>query len=199
MAGKAAPVLTGCHPVSIPAMAANDAQHDRCGLAALLLATLWALPVRAQDPCAAFSWDVAHERSLFSAPAQSLTAAAAPDKPPALSPDTLYQLKLLEQSKVTFAAAPGRKAPAEGAYAGLARLTLQSAGVYRISLDGPLWVDVLAGGVAIASKDFQGRPGCDAPHKIVEFVLPAGTPLTLQFSAGSQDRLKVSVTRSPAQ
>ncbi len=51
----------------------------------------------------------------------------------------------------------------------------------------------------IASKDFQGRPGCDAPHKIVEFVLPAGTPLTLQFRAGSQDTLKVSVSRSPAQ
>jgi hypothetical protein len=196
---KAAPLLTGCHPVSIPAKPASEAQQIRPGLAALLLATLCAFPAHAQDPCAEFSWNVAHERSLFSAAAQSVSAAAAPATAPALSPDKLYQLKLLEQSKVTFAAAPGRKPPADGAYAGLARLTLPSAGVYRISLDGPFWVDVLADGVPIASRDFQGRPGCDAPHKIVEFVLPAGTPLTLQFSAGSQGTLKVSVTRSPAQ
>jgi hypothetical protein len=180
-------------------MAARQAQHIRPGLAALVLAMLCALPAQAQDPCAAFSWDVSHERSLFSAAPQSLSAAAASSSAPALSPGKLYQLKLLEQSKVSFAAAPGRKSPAQGAYAGLARLTLQSAGVYRISLDGSFWVDVLADGVPIASKDFQGRPGCDAPHKIVEFVLPAGTPLTLQFSAGSQDTVKVSVTRSPAQ
>jgi hypothetical protein len=192
-------VLAACRPVSIPAVAASKAQRFRAGLAALVLATLWAFPAHAQDPCAAFSWDVVHERSLFGAAPESLSAAAEPASAPALSPDKLYQLKLLEQSKDSFAAAPGRKPPAQGAYAGLARLTLQSAGVYRISLDRPAWVDVLADGVAIASKDFQGRPGCDAPHKIVEFVLPAGTPLTLQFSAGSRDTLKVSVSRSPAQ
>ena len=77
-------------------------------------------------------------------------------------------------------------------------LTVGTAGVYRISLSQPLWIDVIANGAVVPAKDFQGRPGCDAPHKIVEFVLPARAPITLQFSGGSVPAVKVSVTRSPA-
>lgn len=64
-------------------------------------------------------------------------------------------------------------------------MTVAQASSYRISLDAPLWIDVLANGGALAARDFQGRAGCSAPHKIVEFELPANTPLTLH-------------TRSPA-
>jgi hypothetical protein len=56
---------------------------------------------------------------------------------------------------------------------------------------------VLANGALIASRDFQGRPGCSAPHKIVEFALPASTPLTLEFSGGSAPEVKVTITHSP--
>jgi hypothetical protein len=56
---------------------------------------------------------------------------------------------------------------------------------------------VIDRGTAIPSRDFQGRPGCHAPHKIVEFELPASTPLTLQFSAGDAAILRVAVLRAP--
>jgi hypothetical protein len=148
------------------------------------------------DPCAGFSWDVAHERALFGEAPQRLTAGASVADAPAISPGRLYELALVPDSQVRFAAAPGKRGAAEG-HAGLATLSLPSAGLYRIALDQPYWVDVIAAGAPIPSRDFQGRAGCHAPHKIVEFVLPAATPLTLQFSAGNAATLRVAVLMAP--
>ena len=80
----------------------------------------------------------------------------------------------------------------ERAFAGLVRLTVETAGVYRISLDQPLWVDVIANGTVVPAKDFQGRSGCNAPHKIVEFQLPAASPITLQFSGSNVPVVKAT-------
>jgi hypothetical protein len=178
-------------------MSANRATRARESMLAVLLWLTLAAAARADDPCAAFSWDVHHERELFGQAPHSLSAASTPGTAPALTADQLYELKLVKESQVSFAAAPGGKHSATGTYAGLARLSVPSAGLWRISLDGKFWIDVLAQGTPIQSQDFQGRPGCDAPHKIVEFTLPAGTPLMLQFSGGSSATLKIAVTRSP--
>ena len=165
-------------------------------LAPVLLSVI-GTAVRADDPCATFAWDVSHERALYATEAKALSAGKVVASAPSLAPDHLYQLQLSSQPEVTFASPPGKKMLTDGAYAGLASLTVDTAGVYRIALDQPFWLDVAANGTLIRSKDFQGRPGCNAPHKIVEFVLPAGVPLTLQFSGATSQTLKVTVTRSP--
>jgi len=152
----------------------------------------------ADDPCAAFTWDVRHERTLFSQPPRPLAAGSTLATAPAAVTDQLYALQLKGQAEVTFPATPGTRPKTGAAYAGLVRLTVGAAGVYRISLDQAVWVDVIANGSIVPAKDHQGRPGCNAPHKIVEFVLPARTPVTLQFSAGTVATAKVTVTRSPA-
>ena len=152
----------------------------------------------ADDPCAAFTWDVRHERALFGSKLQVLTGGQTLAASPTLAADRLYQVELRPQSEVTFLQPPGRKRGDGASFAGLARLTVETAGVYRVSLEQPLWVDVIANGTLVPAKDFQGRPGCNAPHKIVEFVLSARTPMTLQFSGGSVAAVKVTVTRSPA-
>jgi hypothetical protein len=151
----------------------------------------------ADDPCAAFTWDVHQERALFGTKPQVLTGGQTVATSPALAADRLYQVELRAQSEVKFLEPPGRKRGDGGAFAGLVGLTVERAGVYRISLDQPLWVDVIANGTVVPAKDFQGRPGCDAPHKIVAFLLPAGSPITLQFSGSSAPVVKVTVTRSP--
>jgi hypothetical protein len=151
----------------------------------------------ADDPCAAFTWDVHHERELFAAAPQSVAATAKLAAAPALAGEHLYALQLLPQAQVSFVVAPGKHRSTDGPYAGLARVTVPQAGSYRISLDAPLWIDVLANGGALAARDFQGRPGCSAPHKIVEFELPAHTPLTLQFSGAQSATVKLALTRSP--
>jgi hypothetical protein len=164
---------------------------------ALLWLALAATGARADDPCATFAWDVAHERALFATEPTSLAAGTAVASAPSLAPDRLYELRLSLQPEVAFAVAPGRAKQTDGGRAGLAQLTVAVAGLYRISIDRPFWLDVVAGGALVGSKDFQGRPGCSAPHKIVEFTLAAGMPLTLQFSGAASPTLKVAITRSP--
>lgn len=113
-----------------------------------------------------------------------------------LAPDQPYQLTLSPLSKVTFLAPPSRKGHGEQPYAGLVLVRVDTPGVYRVSLDQPVWVDVVVNGAVVAPQDHQGRPGCNAPHKIVEFSLPGGTPVTLQLS-GEVPTVKVTVSRSP--
>jgi len=167
------------------------------------LLALLALPLAptraAEDPCAAFSWDVRHERDLFGKQPVDLASGKAFADAPYLIPDRLYELELRAQPEVSFTAPPSRTWPEEASYAGLARLTVETAGVYRFALDQPAWVDVIAGGAVLQSRDAQGRVGCSAPYKIVEFALPAGKPLVLEFSASVTPSIKVTVSRSPAQ
>jgi hypothetical protein len=148
------------------------------------------------DPCAAFSWDVTHERALFGEAPHRLSAGLAPSDSPALTTGQLYELTLAPRSQVHFVTAPEKSRSPEG-YAGLAVLTLPSAGVYRVALDQPIWVDVVAEGSPIRSRDFQGRSGCNAPHKIVEFVLPAKVALTLQLSSATSPMVRVAVLPAP--
>jgi hypothetical protein len=152
----------------------------------------------ADEPCATFTWDVSHERALFSQNATLLAAGKTLGASPAMTPDRLYQLQLKEKSDLTFAVPPERNKPNETTYAGLATLSVEATGVYRIALDQGLWVDAIVNGSLVRAEDFQGRRGCNAPHKIVEFLLPARTQITLQFSASNVPIVKVSVTRSPA-
>ena len=153
---------------------------------------------RADDPCATFSWDVAHERALFAGEPQRSSAGQSLPAAPQLAAERLYQLQLQEQSRVNFAAPPGGKAPGESAYAGLATLTVDASGVYRVALSDAVWVDVLVNGAPLGARDFQGRRGCNAPHKIVVFELPGGTPVTLQLSGARAPVVELVVTRAPA-
>jgi hypothetical protein len=171
----------------------------RAPLWALLALPLAPTHAGADDPCAAFSWDVHHERDLFSKQPVDLAGGRAFADAPALTPDRLYELELRAQPEVSFSAPPSRTWPEEPTYAGLARLTVDTAGIYRFALDQPAWVDVVAGGAVLQSRDAQGRVGCSAPYKIVEFALPAGKPLVLEFSASVTPSIRVSVSRSPVQ
>jgi len=178
----------------------SGAMGRRPGSSLVLLAFLPAIVVAGpDDPCAAFTWDVGHERALFAATAELLAAAAAPNGAPALKPERLYRLQLIAQARVVFAVPPGKRRPPADGYGGLATITLETPGRYRISLDQPAWVDVLANGAVIAASGFEGRPGCHAPHKIVEFMLPAGVALTLQLSASAAPAVQIAVSRAPGQ
>jgi hypothetical protein len=147
-----------------------------------------------EDPCAGFSGNVTPERALFAGAAQPAAAARDVASAQPLVPGRLYQLQLAPQGQVSMRLAPGKKTQLDGAYAGLARLQLQQAGSYRVSMDQGAWIDVVADGQMINSSNFQSRPGCTAPHKIVQFLLPAGHELLLQFSAATAPVLRVAVT-----
>ena len=152
----------------------------------------------ADDPCAGFTWDIAQERALFATVAEAAPGGIDVASTRLLAPGRLYEIGLNPQEQVKFDAPPGKKARNDHVFAGLARLQMMIAGEYRISLDQPAWIDVVAEHELVASKDFQGRPGCLAPHKLVLYSLPGGEDLILQLSGAPTSRVRLTVTAVPA-
>jgi len=169
-------------------------------VAVALLALLALVRARAQagepDPCAAFSFDVAHERALFATAPVRVSAGAKPESAPILAADRLYRIALVPEEQVTFAAAPERKRGGAGTDAGLARLHIASAGSYRLALSQPFWVDMVQGGSLVSSARFTGSHGCNAPHKVVEYTLAAGDYI-LQISGLKSADVEITLTSAP--
>jgi hypothetical protein len=77
-------------------------------------------------------------------------------------------------------------------------LKVAQPGSYRISVDVPFWIDVVAAGKELPTEDFTGLRGCSSgPRKLVQFVLPANEELLLQFSGATRAQLRMSVTKAP--
>jgi len=166
--------------------------------AAVVLVGLASLAAEAADPCDGYNWDVSKERALFAESAQPVVAGRSEASAAKLVPDRLYEVRFTPQSQVTFSVPPEKKLPPDGVFAGLAELRIATDGIYRISLDAPIWIDVVADGKVVGSRDFQGAHGCDAPRKIVEFELSATTQhLLLQFSGTTSASARVSISRAP--
>jgi hypothetical protein len=165
-------------------------------LALMLGSTL--TPAQADDACTDFKWDVAKERALFAGAAQALDAGADGATAPHIELNRLYELKLKPQAQVRFAAAPGKKNPVDGAYAGLASLKIPQSGSYRVAIDAAFWIDIVSNGALVAAKDFQGQHGCNSPHKIVEFELNGTHPFILQLSdAAAESSVRLTITPTP--
>lgn len=148
------------------------------------------------DGCVGFKWDVSKEHVLFGGTARVLSAGADPKSAPVLLPQHLYELRLLPQSTVAFAASPGKATPEES-YAGVAALKIDVAGDYRVSANLPLWIDVAADGNLATVEDFLGLHGCDAPRKIVLFDLRGAKKFLLQLSGADQAAIRLTVTKAP--
>jgi hypothetical protein len=169
-----------------------------CSLLAAVLAVAATAPAIAADPCSGFKWDVSKEHALFVGSPVSLPAGKDAASAPTIAADHLYELKLMPQDQIAFTLPPGKKMLTDGAYAGLAAFTVDTPGAYRVSVDVPFWIDVVADGKLVATKDFQGQQSCDAPHKIVEYELAAARPLVLQLSGSTKSIVRLTVTRSSA-
>jgi hypothetical protein len=167
------------------------------GIASILLfaaASITGTVARAEDGCVDFKWDVTQMRALFAGTAQPLSAGTDIASAPALQPNHLYALKLLPQERVSFTTKPGAKGTYAGSHAGLATFQVAQPGSYRIAMDAPFWIDVVANGALLPAKDYQGQHSCNAPHKIVEFELPGSRVLTLQLSNAAVDEIRLTIT-----
>jgi hypothetical protein len=163
----------------------------------VLLIALGAAPTLAAGRCTGFKWDVSKELALFDGPSVALSAGKKESPAPSLRVDRFYQLQLLPQASVTFAARPGRSSAPDGAYAGVAELKLHAPGNYRVAVDAPLWIDVVVNGKLATATDFQGQQNCDGPHKIVEFDLTGGNQFILQISGSAKATVRLTVTQTP--
>jgi hypothetical protein len=74
-----------------------------------------------------------------------------------------------------------------------------AAGRYRITLDAPMWIDVIDADQPIQSTAFQRQRPCTLIHKSVEWSLPADVDLIVQITgAGAREHAKLAVTAVPA-
>ena len=156
-----------------------------------------AMPALADDACAEFKWDVSKERALFAESAVTLAAGKDRISAPAVVPNRLYRLRLTPQDHVAFVTPPAKKMLTDGAYAGIAVLTVPTPGSYRLAVDIPFWIDVVSDGALVKAKDFQGQQGCSAPHKIVEFELAGAQPFVVQLSGATTESVRLTITPSP--
>lgn len=161
------------------------------------LVTLGARSASAEEAqgCTHFAWDVSHELAVMRQTPQTLAAGTGlGPQTPGLQLDKLYELTLAAQSGVTYAVQPANTTPSDGARGGLVRFHIDTAGLYRISISSRHWIDVVERGGLVKSRDFLGAHDCDRPHKIVEFELPAGADLALQFSGSTESAVVVGIT-----
>lgn len=163
-----------------------------------LVAALLAQPAfaaDAEDGCTKFTWDVTHELAVMKGTPQAVTAGKkAGNDAPRLLLDKVYELKLGNQGDVKFALMPGKPTLPDNAQAGVVRFHSDKAGRYRVSITSGHWIDVVDGDELIKSRDFQGARGCERPHKIVEYELPAGRDLMLQLSGSSDASVILAIT-----
>jgi hypothetical protein len=147
------------------------------------------------DGCTKFTWDVTHELAVFKGVPKPVAAGTKAGKEaPQLKLDQVYELKLANQTGVTFALQPGKPTLPDNAQAGVFRFHTEKAGRYRVGITSGHWIDVVDGDKLIKSRDFQGARGCERPHKIVEYELPANSDLTLQLSGATDVTVIVAVT-----
>lgn len=148
--------------------------------------------------CHDFAWDVHQERALFAGEAHSVQGGTTAAATPTVRPDRLYTVQLAPQPQVRYVTAPGKVALSDGAYGGMVKFTVPHSGSYRVSLDAPFWIDVVADGRLLGTEDFSGQRGCANPRKIVIFKMPAGQQLWLQISGAHHAQAQFTVTAVPA-
>jgi hypothetical protein len=150
----------------------------------------------AADECA-FKWDIHQEHALFVGASKPAAAATTAKTAPTIDLSTLYAVKLSSAEDVIYETAPGKKMLTEGTYGGSLAFTVPSSAAYRVALDGPFWIDVVADHKLVATKDFGGPQDCPGgPRKLVEFELKGGTSYLLQISGAAVDHVKVAITPS---
>lgn len=172
--------------------------HELRRLAPLLTAvalTAGANTAPAGNACDAFKWDLHHERALFVTQARDQKAGNTIASAPTILLDELYRLQLAPQNQVV-SLPQGRKPHRNRADAGIVRVHIALAGLYRIALSQRFWVDAVEAGKVVAPADFAGARGCSSPRKVLLYRLAPGDVL-LQLSDWPSPQTELTVTRAP--
>jgi hypothetical protein len=139
--------------------------------------------------CSGFKWPLDAERA----------ALVRPDKPAlanggAFAYGVAMTLELQPLARAGLMKAPERAPKSAEAFAGHFALAAPAkAGVYKVTISAPAWIDVIDGESYLHPKAFTGATGCDGARKSVKFDLPP-RPLALQVSGVEADRISVIVS-----
>ncbi|MET0271252.1 MAG: homogentisate 1,2-dioxygenase [Sphingomonas sp.] len=146
----------------------------------------------AQAPCVAASLPAGMEgwsrRTPVAAGASATTATPLPIGEGATA-------TLLPMPGVAYAVRPGKAGEPTG-HGGLFAFTVPTAGRYRVALGSGGWIDVVSGGMPVASAAHAHGPACTDVRKMVDFDLRPGRHL-LQIAGGGSATLPLMVSRLP--
>ncbi|MGJ4901682.1 hypothetical protein ACQR0V_08930 [Bradyrhizobium sp. HKCCYLS2058] len=139
--------------------------------------------------CDKFKWDIARERAALTAANREKLVSGAEI---AAIPATGMVLELRPTAEARLAMPPER-APKDGTFAGLTRITAApKAGVYTISLSAAAWIDVVQDGKILKPAGFSGATDCDGIRKTLKYEL-GSHPLVLQVSGAPDNAISIAV------
>lgn len=146
--------------------------------------------------CTGFRYDLERELKLFAGAPERIVAGSADAATP-VATDRLYEVRLQPQARFKFALTPDKATVADGSYAGVLSVQSNQSAVLRVTINEQAWLDVMAGGVLMTSRDHTGSPNCKLLHKSVEFPVTAGKPLLVQISGSTVPTVRLTLTQPP--
>ena len=167
------------------------------GAAAALLAAIGSVPAQAAEDlsasCQSPGWDMGSEISAFKSTAENVVSGSAVGALPPLESGVLYVLKLRRQTEVSFLQVSSKKSLVQSPLGGMASFSVDKPGVYRITVDSPLWIDVVGPAGTIAPSSFMGWHDCRLFRKSVEYALPGPETYVLQVSEATPELVRIVI------
>jgi len=143
--------------------------------------------------CQSPGWDMSRELAAFRGTAREARGGATAADLPTIEPGRLYALQLRPQSTVQFLQPPQKAAKVPAPAAGMARFSVTIGGKYRVTVDAPLWIDIVESTGIVRSDDYNGWHACTLYRKSVDYTLQAGRPFVLQLSGASAAAVKIDI------
>lgn len=167
------------------------------GAATALLASIGAGPTRAAEDlsasCQSPGWDMGSEISAFKSTAENVASGSAVGALPPLESGVLYVLKLRRQTEVAYLQVSNKKSLVQSPLGGMTSFAVDKPGLYRITVDSPLWIDVVGPAGTIAPSAFMGWHDCRLFRKSVEYTLPGPETYVLQLSEATPELVRVVI------
>ena len=162
----------------------------------IILLALAGRRAQADDPggsCAETGWDMQTEIAAFKSTAENVPAAVTQVNLAPLEVAVLYVVKLRPQTDVHYLATADRKSLVHSPLGGLVALVVPKDGAYRITVDSPLWMDVVGPHGTLAPSRYTGWHECRLFRKSIEYALTAGDTWVLQISEATPELVRVVV------
>lgn len=142
--------------------------------------------------CANYQMDLKKELELWEKEARPVASAKS------IPLGQRLDLRLTEQSKVSFTVKPEKASPPkEKTFAGVFKVRPDFDGTLRAAAGGKLWFDLVDAGAkaAVPSAAFEMQTKCAKILKVVEFPVRKGVEYALQISGSKSESAAFLLTR----
>lgn len=171
---------------------------------ALLLATSCAAAEETPRPmdemqgdCSNYRWDVSAELALWAMPADEVAAARVRDAAPPVALSKRQSLTLAPSAEVTLPVTPEKNRSSADTFSGLVAVVFAEPGLYRVSADSGVWIDLVQGDAKIASSAFEMQTKCPTVFKVVAYDVPAAGTYLIQLNGAKEASVDIAVTPAP--